>query len=89
MVQQSPSLMNRQVPGAPGQMGMGMSPGIMSPNNMGMSPGMPPNMGMGMGMPLQAVLAEFAQIQPMLLKQYKSEIGMPDTNQPLSDQDKV
>ncbi|KAF7416026.1 Transcriptional activator flo8 [Pleurotus ostreatus] len=89
MVQQSPSLMNRQVPGAPGQMGMGMSPGIMSPNNMGMSPGMPPNMGMGMGMPLQAVLAEFAQIQPLLLKQYKSEIGMPDTNQPLSDQDKM
>lgn len=35
------------------------------------------------------VEAEFAQIPPMLLKQYKSEIRMPDTDEPVSDQDKV
>ncbi|KAF4569493.1 hypothetical protein EYR40_008467 [Pleurotus pulmonarius] len=36
-----------------------------------------------------AIQAKFAQISPMMLKQYKSELGIPDNNQPLSDQDKM
>ncbi|KAG9224228.1 hypothetical protein CCMSSC00406_0004727 [Pleurotus cornucopiae] len=51
-------------------------------------PGIPATMGMD-GMDNHAMQAEFAQIPLTMLKQYKSEIGIPDTNQPLSDQDKL